>query len=206
MFSVSSSSIGAKTMPSVIHNRSDAKSWILRFFACIKTLCGAVIEAALLVAAATAGYAVLLYFFKMLWNVYVATTVGQYYLAEFPIHAQRTINVLRRNLLEFSLKMNVLAFLVCMGAGVTCKVIHISRFLYFNRSMFGRIVICGLPLTAFVALIARSKFGLPEWNSAYTYSLPPTLALFSGCFNLADRLFPEIGDFVKRVEAYLKNV
>ncbi len=172
----------------------------------MKTLCGALIEAVLLVAAATAGYAVLLYFFKMLWHVYVATYVGQYYLAEFPIHAQRTINVLGRNLLEFSLKMNVLAFLVCMGAGVTCKVLHISRFLYLNRGMLGKIAVCGLPLTVLVALLARSKFGLPEWNSAYTYSLAPTLAVFTGCFDLADRLFPEIGDSLKRIEAYLKNV
>ncbi len=163
------------------------------------------IEAGLLVAAATAGYAVLLYFLKMLWHVYIATYVGQYYLAEFPLHAQRTFNILGRNLLEFSLKMNILAFLVCIGTGVTCKVLHISRFLYLNRGMFGRIAICGLPLTGFVALIASSKFGLPEWTSAYTYSLPPTLAVFTGCFNLADGLFPEIGDFLKRVEAYLKN-
>jgi len=71
--------------------------------------------------------------------------------------------------------------------------------------MFGKIAICGLPLTVLVALLARSKFGLPEWNSAYTYSLAPTLTVFTGCFNLADKRFPEIGDFLERIEAYLKN-
>jgi len=71
--------------------------------------------------------------------------------------------------------------------------------------MFDKIAICGLPLTVLVALLARSKFGLPEWNSAYTYSLAPTLTVFTGCFNLADKRFPEIGDFLERIEAYLKN-
>jgi len=66
--------VGANTMSAVRHKRSDAGSRILRFLACTKkTMCGALIEAGLLVAAATAGYAVLLYFFKMLWHVYIAT-------------------------------------------------------------------------------------------------------------------------------------
>jgi hypothetical protein len=192
-------------MTAILHKCGNTGSRISRLFEYIKTLCGALIEAWMLVIAATAGYAVLLYFLKMLWHVYIATYVGQYYLAEFPLHAQRTFNVLGRNPLEFSLKMNVLAFLVCISAGVMCKVLHMSTFLYLNRGMFGRIAICGLPLTVLVALFAKSKFGLPEWNSAYTYSLAPTLAVFSGCFNLADSLFPEIGDVLNRIEAYLRN-
>jgi len=177
-------------------NTESKKSGLIQY---IKILYGALIEAGMLVVAATALYAVLLYFSKMLWNVYVATDVGQYYLAAFPIHAQRTINILGGNLLEFSLNMSVLAFLVCMALAVVCQLLHISRFLYLNRGMFGRIAICALPLTLLVARLAMSEFGLPEWHSAYTYSLVPTLAVFSGCFNLAEKLFPEIGDVLKRI-------
>lgn len=186
-------------MSAVEHKSRNTESKKSRLFEYIKTLCGSLIEAGILVVAATALYAVLLYFFKMLWHVYVATDIGQYYIAEFPIHAQRTINILGRNLLEFSLTMNVLAFLVCMGVAVVCRLLHISRFLYLNRGMFGRIVICGLPLAILVARFAMSKFGLPEWHSAYTYSLVPTLAVFTGCFNLAEKLFPEIGDVLNRI-------
>jgi len=177
-------------------NTESKKSGLFEY---IKTLCGALIEAGILMVAATTLYAVLLYFSKMLWHVYVATDVGQYYLAEFPIHAQRTINILGRNLLEFSLKMSILAFLVCMGLAVVCRLLHISRFLYLNRGMFGRIAICGLPLTVLVAWFAMSEFGLPEWHSAYTYSLVPTLAVFTGCFNIAEKLFPEFGDVLNRI-------
>jgi hypothetical protein len=186
-------------MSAVLHKFRITGSKKSGFFEYIKTLCGALLEAGILIVSATALYAVLLYFSKMLWHVYVATDVGQYYLAECPIHAQRTINVLGRNLLEFSLKMSVLAFLVCMALAVVCQLLHISRFLYLNRGMFGRIAICGLPLTVLVAWFAMSEFGLPEWHAAYTYSLVPTLAVFAGCFNLAEKLFPEIGDILKRI-------
>jgi hypothetical protein len=185
-------------MPAVEHKFRITGSKKSGFFEYIKTLCGALIEAGILIVIAIVGYAVLLYFFKMLWNIYIETDVGRYYLAEFPIHAQRTINVLGRNPLEFSVKMSVLAFLVCMGLAAVCQLLHISRFLYLNRGIF-KIAICGLPLTVLVARFAMSDFGLPEWHSAYTYSLVPTLAVFAGCFDLAEKLFPEIGDVLKRI-------
>jgi hypothetical protein len=184
-------------------NTESKKSRLLDY---IKTLCGALIEAGILVVTATAGYAVLLYFFKMLWNIYIATYIGQYYLTEFSIQAERTTNILSRNILEFSLQMNVLAFLVCMGLASVCRLLHISRYLYLSYGIFGRIAICGLPLTVLVALFAMSEVGLPEWHSAYTYSLVPTLAVFTGCFNLAEKIFPEIGDVLNRIVTYLKNV
>jgi hypothetical protein len=122
-------------MSPIERKRKNTESKKSGLFQYIKTLWGALIEAGMLVVFATALYAVLLYFSKMLWNVYIATDVGQYYLAAFPIHAQRTINVLGRNLLEFSLKMTVLSFLVCMGLAVVFQLLHISRFLYLNRGM-----------------------------------------------------------------------
>ncbi|HUH64864.1 MAG TPA: hypothetical protein VLZ07_00395, partial [Syntrophales bacterium] len=77
-------------MAAVGDNSGDAKNWISGFLRYVKAVCSTVLEAGILIVAAFAVYAFLLYFAKMIWNVYIATDVGRYYLTAFPVPAQRT--------------------------------------------------------------------------------------------------------------------
>ena len=186
-------------MPTVGLNLWDAKERGFRFLRYIKTVCGAVFEAVILIIFAFAAYTFLLYFAKMLWNVYIATDVGRYYVASFPIPARRTAMLLGGNILQFSLWVTILAFAVCMVSSALCRVFHIARMLYINRGTPGRIIFCGLPLAIVVARLAQTGLGIPEWGTAYAYSLVPTLIVFSRCIEIAGRLFPEIGDVLSAI-------
>jgi len=96
--------------------------------------------------------------------------------------------------------MSILAFIVCIVSAVICRVLHIARTVYMNRGTPGRLIFCGLPLALLVAEFAQARFGLPEWGTAYAYSLVPTLIVFSRCFEMAERLFPEISDVLRGIK------
>jgi hypothetical protein len=54
--------------------------------------------------------------------------------------------------------------------------------------------ICGLQLTAVVAIVIQPVYGFYEWSMAFTVAFLPTLFVFSRCFGYAAKLLPELGE------------
>jgi hypothetical protein len=53
-------------------------------------------------------------------------------------------------------------------------------------------------MTAVVATYVQPLYGFPEWSTAFTAVILPTLSVFSPCFTYAEKLLPELGDIKDR--------
>ncbi|MFH1147273.1 MAG: hypothetical protein V1736_06150 [Pseudomonadota bacterium] len=141
----------------------------------------------------------LIYACKTVWFVYSSSPVGAQYLVAFEQQARLISDLLNENAIRLSIKSSIYAFAVSLAAGAFCHVFHISRYFYYSRGFFGKLVCWGLPLTMIVAHVLRSEFGLTQWGVAYAIALLPTLCLFNICFECAGSILPEIGEVIRVV-------
>jgi len=168
------------------------------FFKYLANLLDVMIQAVVLVLAATIICIVFLFMFKMAWYVYIATHVGKKFLSMFPVEAQSIFDILNRNLILFSIQLTLKAFIICLSISAICQVFYIARYFYLPRGFIGKIVLWGLPLTAIVAIHIQLAFGLKPFGLTYVVALVPTLFVFSGCFKFTYELLPEIGTLIKK--------
>ena len=146
----------------------------------------------------------LLYFCKILWYTYISTPVGQRFIVMSAGISQVIFDILCINFVSLSIKVTIVAFIICMLTSAICQVFYIARYLYLPRSFFGKIAIWGLPLAAAVATRIQHIYGFEDWSTAYAVAFVPTLCLFAGCFKFTRELLPEIGDLI-RMAALISN-
>jgi len=145
-----------------------------------------------------------LYACSLAWTFYIATPVGERFVTRFASRAQVIVDLLDRISVIFSLQLTVTAFVVCLAISAISRVFHIARRVYEPRSLFGKILVCGIPLTAVVAICIRSYLNMENWAAAYFVAFVPTMCLFTTCFNAARELLPEIGEFIKKAVPFVK--
>ena len=151
-----------------------------------------------------------LYACRLAWTFYIATPVGERFVTRFASRAEIIVDLLDRISIIFSLQLTVTAFATCLAISAISRVFHISRRVYEPRSVFGKILVCGIPLTAVVAIYVRSYLNMENWAAAYFAAFVPTMCLFTTCFDAVRELLPEIGELYNKavplVRAQLKTM
>lgn len=140
----------------------------------------------------------LLYLCKIFWYSYIATPIGQQFARLFEGRSQIMFDILNKNVVGFSFKLVIIAFIICLIIGAICQFLHITRYLYLPRGFFGKMTLWGLPLAVAVASYVKSIYGFEQWRIAYVVAFIPTLCVFTGCFGLTHALFPEMSDLMRK--------
>ena len=145
-----------------------------------------------------------LYACGLAWTFYIATPVGERFVTRFESRAQVIVDLLDRVSVIFSLQLTVTAFVVCLAISAISRVFHITRRVYEPGSLFGKILVCGIPLTAVTAIYVRSYLNMENWAAAYFVAFVPTMCLFTTCFDAARELLPEIGELFNMAVPFVK--
>ncbi len=140
----------------------------------------------------------LFYFFLMLWGVYQQTPVGRSFALDFPSQHRMISVVLQKSSFSLLIRANLTAFVICFLVAVGCQFLMISRYLYFSRGFFGKLLWWGVPLTGLVAWYLKVEHQWRYWHMAAGLSVIPTLILFGSCFSVADDLVPEFQSVWKK--------
>ncbi len=143
-------------------------------------------------------YTALLYAMRVMWIFYAATPVGEQFVGGFTKKAQEIEYLLDLVSPLFALEVAMTAFLICLAVGAGSRFLHITSSIYVSIGAPGRILLCGLPLTAVVASCLQPRHGFEVWSVAYAAALVPTLALYSVCFSISSAVLPEFGELLKR--------
>ena len=131
-------------------------------------------------------YTGFLYACKIMWLFYSSTPVGEWFTTLFAERTNTILDTLDMISIHFSIKIIIITFVICLIISAACQLSSISRFLYEPRGLVGRTVLWGLPLTAVVATIVYSIYGV-GWGIAYAIAFIPTMCIFSLCFELTSR-------------------
>lgn len=130
---------------------------------------------------------------KILWFSYLASPIGHFYPVYFPQRAKLVSMVMGQDILIFPLMLTAIAFMVALICAACCRLFYLTRFIYLPRSVFGKIVLVGLPINLAAAFVLRPFFHIPDWGAAYAATLIPTLLSFVFCFRVSRALLPELG-------------
>jgi hypothetical protein len=175
-----------------------------------KRLCDQLARLSLLILLTILINAALLYFYSSMWNLYQMTAVGRQYEGYFLEKARIISSLLADHPVYLSFDFTLATAAVCMGAAVFCQFLHLSRYLYYPRDFWGKLLWWGGGLTALVAGYLDSMYVFYDFSMACFFALVPTLCLFSGCFDCANDLVPEMGDVIRKMSSrragFLKRV
>lgn len=166
-------------------------------------------EIILLIAFTIVVYTFLLFSVKYVWIVYSATQVGQTYAKIYEENYRLTSELLSKDFISLAINLTLTSFVICFITGTVFKFLHISRFLYSNRSIFTRIIFVGLPLTFVVAVFKYYTGEFKFLETAFTVVLIPTLCVFTGSFRLPEEYVPELVDMigsVRKTETGIKPI
>ena len=162
-------------------------------------------DAAVLLAVTIVAYTAILYMCKILWNVYLSTHTGQMFIAYFPKEAAGTSQFLQMDIITLSIRITIYSFIISITAGSICRLLYLARYIYEPFGFLGRTIACGLPLTALVASYVQPLYDFPAWDTTFVVVLPPTLSVYSRCFNYAKQLLPEFGDVKELIDMVQKK-
>jgi hypothetical protein len=131
---------------------------------------------------------------KMLWSLYVATAVGQYYIERLPEQARMYQSILSTDSLTLGLDTTLVVFCVSLLIACAAQILHLIRYLYESRGIIGKLILWFIPCTGLTAWIISQRHPYPELALAGTLTAVPTLCMLSSCLCLARIILPEIGD------------
>ena len=165
-------------------------------------LMGRISRLVLLLVVTTGVNAGFIFFIRMFWHAYMSTPTGQKFAVIFAGEAEIISDMVSRDIGRLSFELSMIAFAVILTVGIACRLLHIMRYLYIPRGVFGRFALWGLPITAAVAIVLQNKMGITSWRCSYFFAFVPTMCLFFACFGMIYRFIPEIGDILQ----WTKNV
>jgi len=165
------------------------------------------IQLLILFIVACLGYAALLYLAQIGWSLYLETPVGSRFVLYNRELARTIAGLLHLNPLSQSLKLSVIALEMCLLTGAVCQVCLITRYFYQARGLFSRIFFWGLLCAALTAYRVYTALNMP-WHTAFVLGLPPSLSLFTACFNFTSELLPELSTIfsIKRFKTLWKLI
>ncbi|MEE8399681.1 MAG: hypothetical protein V3S89_11795 [Desulfobacterales bacterium] len=185
-------------------------NWLYRFrtpferknpyFRYVANLLDILVQAALLLLVTAALCIILLYMIKISWNTFIYSPVGGKFVQMEPETARNIVGLFSREIVPFSIYLAIRAFAICLAVSAVCQLLHIARYFYLPRELFGRVILWGFPLAALVAAYIRTEVGFQQFGLIYLVALIPTLCVFSGCFKFAYELVPEAGELLQRVK------
>lgn len=156
-------------------------------------------DAVVLLIVTIAGYIAILYICRVLWNLYMATEMGQMFINYFPEEAQSTAHFLGMDPIKLSIWITIYSFLFSIAAGAICQLLGVAGYFFENYGVLGKALVFGLPLTALTAFYVQPLYGFPAWDTTFVIVLLPTLSVFGRCFDYAEKLLPDLGDVKKRL-------
>jgi hypothetical protein len=142
---------------------------------------------------------------KMLWSLYVATAIGQYYVQRLPERAQVFQRVLEADPLVLGLDTTLVVFCVSLLIACAAQILHLIRYLYESQGIIGKLLLWFIPCTALTAWVISQRHPYPELALAGTLTVVPTLCMLSSCLYLARILLPELGDLRTIVSIIMNN-
>lgn len=142
---------------------------------------------------------------KMLWSIYVSTSVGQYYVERLPEKARMFQNITEADPLALGLDTTLVVFGVSLLVAGAAQILHLIRYLYESQGTAGKLILWFIPCTGLTAWIINQRHPYPELALAGTLAVVPTLCMLSSCLYLARMLLPEIGDLRTIVSIIMNN-
>jgi len=164
-----------------------------------------VFQAAFLVIVTAVAFTILLYMLKIAWNTFAYSPVGVRFMDLGLIRTQDIAGLLSSDLIPFSFMLTFKSFKACILAAGICRFVHVSRWLYRPRGKFGRLIGIALPLSAAEGYLLQPVLGFEQFRMAFFAVIFPTVCLFSGCFQFADRLVPEFGDAAGKIKVHISK-
>jgi hypothetical protein len=146
-----------------------------------------------------------IWFARGLWGLYIATQVGERYLAEFPEKAQAIVSVLQAHSLVLPVVILLVTLLVCAGVATTAHFLHLGRYLYQSRPWWWRLLVWYLPLAAAIGMVLDHIGLAPSMKLGGALALLPTLCLAPALFDLGQALVCEAGDLLARLRTLVHS-
>jgi hypothetical protein len=142
---------------------------------------------------------------KMLWAIYIATAMGQYYVEKLPEQAQMFQCIAEADPLALGLDATLVVFCVGLLVGCAAQILHLIRYLYESQGIIGKLILWFIPCTGLTAWIISQRHPYPELALAGTLAAVPTLCMLSSCLYLARIVLPELGDLRVIVSIIMRN-
>ena len=158
----------------------------------------------------------LVYLGKMMWYLYTATPVGQYYLEKMAEHAEPIPSfpfenddgiqrVLDADPLLISWNSTLTAMWVGFLIGCATQLFHLIRYLYDSQGIIGKLIIWFIPSAGLSAWLIGQQDPFPDYSSACALVALPTLCVLPGCLRFAQAAVPELGVLLKIISAAVAN-
>jgi hypothetical protein len=161
--------------------------------------CGLVFVIALILETA------MLFLGKMLWSLYVATSMGQYYVEKLPEQAQMFQRIVDADPLSLGLDVTLVVLGVSLVVGCAAQILHLIRCLYESQGILVKLILWFIPCMGLTAWILNQRHPYPELALAGSLSIVPTLCMLSSSLYLARIILPELGDLRAIVSIIMKN-
>jgi hypothetical protein len=142
---------------------------------------------------------------KMLWSLYVATAMGQYYVERLPEQAQVFQCVAEADPLALGLDVTLIVSCVSLMLGCVAQILHLIRYLYESQGIIGKLILWFFPCMGLNAWIISQWHPYPELAMAGVLAAVPTLCMLSSCLYLARTILPELGDLRVIVSIIMSN-
>ena len=147
----------------------------------------------------------LLYLGRMMWALYCATHVGQYYLEKIPEKAEPIQRLFDADPLAVGWETTVAVMSTTLVLGCAAQLLHLFRYLYLSQGILGRLVIWYIPSAAYSAWRISLQHPFPEYTTACMLVALPTLCLLSSSLHLAQATLPELGGLRSGITAIAQN-
>ena len=148
---------------------------------------------------------VLLYLGRMMWALYGATHVGQYYLEKMPEQAEPIQRLFDVDPLAVGWETTMAVMSTALVLGCAAQLLHLIRYLYLSQGILGRLVIWYIPSAAYTAWRITLQHPFPEYTMACMLVALPILCLLSSALHLTQAALPELGDLRRGVTAISRN-
>ena len=134
----------------------------------------------------------LLHLGHMLWFVYTATPVGQYYLASAGTHAQCLQYLAQLDLMLLGWQATVTAVCICLIAGAVGRFSQLVRFFHDPFGLPVKLVLWGLPLAGAAAWAISRNDEMISFEIAWLIVLVPTVLMVNRSIQLSKLMVPEL--------------
>ena len=131
---------------------------------------------------------------KMLWSLYTATAMGQYYIQRLPEQALVFSAIAQADPLTLGLDTTRVVLGVSLLVACAAQILHLIRYLYEPQGIIGRMLLWFIPCTGLAAWFISQRHPYPELLLAGTIAAVPTLCILASCLCLARTVLPEAGD------------
>lgn len=142
---------------------------------------------------------------KMLWSLYAATAMGQYYIRRLPEQAQVFQRIAEADPLVLGLDATLVVFCASLLVACVAQILHLIRYLYESQGFIAKLILWFVPCAGLSAWLLSQRHPYPELALAGTLAAVPTLCMLSSCLYLARIILPEAGDLRTIVTIIMNN-